>query len=407
MKKTYLAWIFCGTDYYQSIIPSFFLLKKLSENFDKVYLINLEKLKLFKDFHSYTNKLEISELDKKKFTFQDNVEIFNPQNKSEFKNFMMDKNIVAINNLGRYFADIPLHFLLSKYKIKQIQVSFVGNIQHNQFRYKKIFKSIIYLLNRNLSYKIITILSNLGLAPKIDIRFTSLKFHFNKKTLLKKILEYINFPYIKKYILVNSRSYDLAINEKDNLSEDKIIFLDFMVNNVENKALRGELSSKNYNEHYKNLVSFLSKFQVLFNKKITICIHPRDNFSEKEKIFQNFEVVQFKTRENILKSSIVLFFESSAIIDAIILKKKIITLHSDYLDKPIKEGSDRYKNQVGVLQLNINETDKLVNKEKLLKILENNISNYDNYIRKNIKSDTDEMGSSKIIRIIKENYFTS
>ena len=320
-----------------------------------------------------------------------------------------DKNIVAINNLGRYFADIPLHFLLSKYKIKQIQVSFVGNIQHDQFKfeYKRVFKNIMYFLNKNLSYKIITIFSNLGLAPKIDIRFTSLKFHFDKKTLLKRILEYINFPYVKKYILVNSRSYDLAINEKDNLSEDKIILLDFMVNNVENKALRGELSSEDYKKHYQNLVSFLNRFQVLFDKKITICTHPRDNFSEKKKIFQDFEVVQFKTRENILKSSIVLFFESSAIIDAIILKKKIITLHSDYLDPQIKDGGDRYKNEVGILQLNTNETDKLINKEKLLKTLENNISNYDNYIKKSIKPDTDEMGSSKIIRIIKENYFTS
>ena len=65
MKKTYLAWIFTGNDYFQSIVPHFFLLKKLSENFEKVYLINLVNLKLFEDVRSVSSKLEMSEEDKK------------------------------------------------------------------------------------------------------------------------------------------------------------------------------------------------------------------------------------------------------------------------------------------------------------------------------------------------------
>ena len=64
MKKTYLAWIFTGNDYFQSIVPHFFLLKKLSENFEKVYLINLVNLKLFEDVRSVSSKLEMSEEDK-------------------------------------------------------------------------------------------------------------------------------------------------------------------------------------------------------------------------------------------------------------------------------------------------------------------------------------------------------
>ena len=58
MKKTYLAWIFTGNDYFQSIVPHFFLLKKLSENFDKIYLINLVNLKLFEDTRSVSSKLK-------------------------------------------------------------------------------------------------------------------------------------------------------------------------------------------------------------------------------------------------------------------------------------------------------------------------------------------------------------
>ena len=136
-------------------------------------------------------------------------------------------------------------------------------------------------------------------------------------------------------------------------------------------------------------------------------MHPRDNFTEKKNIFKDFEVVQFKTRENILESFCVIFFDSSAIVDAIILKKKIITLYSNYLGKAMKDGSDRYKNEIGILQLNIEDEVKINDKDLFLNLLNENLKNYDNYIKKNIKPDTDELGYNKIIRILKEKYSIS
>ena len=407
MKKTYLAWIFAGEDYFQSIVPHFFLLKKLSENFDKIYIINLVNFKLFKDIRTSSDPSEISEDDKKNYNLGNKVEIFKPKNNSDFKNFMIDKNIVGINNIGRYLTEIPLHFLLSKYKIPQVQVSFVGNIQIDQMQYKNVFKSIIYYIHKNISFKLITLLSNLFIVPKIDIRFTSLKSLVKKPSLFRKCIEFLNLPYIKNYVLVNSRSYDLALENKNNLSEEKIVLLDFMVNNGENRAIRGDLPKEDFDNHYKYLIKFLKKIEFLFKKKIIICIHPRDNYSEKKKIFKDFEVIQFKTGENILNSFLVLFFDSSAIIDAIILKKRIITLQSDFLGKVMKGASDKYKNQVGILQFNIKDDEKINDKEELVKILNKNINNYENYISKNIKPDTNELGYKKIIRILKEKYSIS
>ena len=407
MKKTYLAWIFTGNDYFQSIVPHFFLLKKLSENFEKVYLINLVNLKLFEDVRSVSSKLEMSEEDKKFFTFGSNVEIFQPKNKSEFSNFMKDKNIVAINNFGRYFSEIPVHFLLAKHKIKQVQVSFVGNIQHDLMEYNNLYKAIIYFINKNISYKLITLLSNLSLIPKIDIRFTSIKGLVTNPSRIRKFAEIFNIPYIKKYELINSRSYDMAMENKSSLSEEKIVFLDFMVNNGENKAIRGDLPKDDYDSHYTNLNKILKKIEFVLEKKLVVCLHPRDNFSEKKNIFKDFEVIQFKTREKILESFCVIFFDSSAIVDAIILKKKIITLYSDYLGKSNKDGSDRYKNEVGILQYNIKDGSKINDKKSFLRILNENLKNYDDYIKKNIKPDTDELGYNKVIRILKKKYSIS
>ena len=73
----------------------------------------------------------------------------------------------------------------------------------------------------------------------------------------------------------------------------------------------------------------------------------------------------------------------------------------------MKDGSDRYKNEIGILQLNIEDEGKINNKDSLLNLLNRNLRNYDNYIKKNIKPDTDELGYNKIIRILKEKYSIS
>ena len=54
--------------------------------------------------------------------------------------------------------------------------------------------------------------------------------------------------------------------------------------------------------------------------------HVGANLELKKKYISDFEVVQYKTRENIFKAFMVLFHGSSAIIDAVLLKKRIIAL---------------------------------------------------------------------------------
>ena len=73
----------------------------------------------------------------------------------------------------------------------------------------------------------------------------------------------------------------------------------------------------------------------------------------------------------------------------------------------MKDGSDRYKNEIGILQLNIEDEVKINDKDLFLNLLNENLKNYDNYIKKNIKPDTDELGYNKIIRILKEKYSIS
>ena len=86
---------------------------------------------------------------------------------------------------------------------------------------------------------------------------------------------------------------------RSSLSDEKIVFLDFMVNNGENKAIRGDLPKDDYDNHYKNLNQILKKIEFVL-KKINCLFASKRQFSEKKNIFKDFEVIQFKTREKIL-----------------------------------------------------------------------------------------------------------
>ena len=70
------------------------------------------------------------------------------------------------------------------------------------------------------------------------------------------------------------------------------------------------------------LKKFLKKLSSTYNKEVKVCIHPQYNIKEHQKNLPDFEVIKFKTRDLIYKAFIVTFFDSSSVIDAILLKKK-------------------------------------------------------------------------------------
>ena len=100
----------------------------------------------------------------------------------------------------------------------------------------------------------------------------------------------------------------------------------------------------------------------------------------------------------------VLFFDSSAIVDGILLKKKIVTLISDILGRLSKDGSNKYSNLVGFYQFNLNEIDNFQD-TKVVAEAEKRILLYDKYIFQNISPDGKNLGYKKIIETIKKRFF--
>ena len=99
-----------------------------------------------------------------------------------------------------------------------------------------------------------------------------------------------------------------------------------------------------------------------------------------------------------------MFFDTSAIVDAILLKKRILCLISNPASESIANLGLNYINRAGLLKINIEEEIK-INKDKFLSKLDDAKDNYSNYIKSYITPDGNNLGYEKIIRILKERFF--
>ena len=384
------------------------LIKEISDNFDKVYLINDQNLRLFPKLAKkiYLEDFENENIDvpyKPK-----NFELINPKNTTEFDNFCKDKDLVLINNIGKHFFDLKTLFYLQKNNVKLIQVMNLGVMKTDKERPKlfHFIKFIIFHFNQTIFKKVTVLLSNFRIIPKIEIRFMSDKTVLKNilKSSFKKFLYHNKFLYIKEIIEVNSRTYDFFLNTKLDLSEDYIVHLDANLNHRHEIQLRGKLSEDILEKHYFYLNRFLDKLSQEFNKKIIVTIHPAYDLNIHKKYMEDFEIVKYKTRDFISKAFLVTHFDSSAITDAIFLKKRVMSLESNYMSQNEKIHSRYYSTKVGYLHQNL-EDDYNFDKDEMLKILNSNIINYDNFIKKFHIIDPNESGTKKIVRIIKDRFF--
>ena len=119
--------------------------------------------------------------------------------------------------------------------------------------------------------------------------------------------------------------------------------------------------------------------------------------------FKNRVVSINLTNENIIKSFIVIFHESSAILDAIMCKKKIISLNTNLFGNYISNRISYYKKELNLFSIELDNYENFKNYQMkdVLSSLGYSIKNYDTFISSYMKSDDEELGTDKIIRILK------
>ena len=129
-----------------------------------------------------------------------------------------------------------------------------------------------------------------------------------------------------------------------------------------------------------------------------ICIHPQNNSKLFLKYLKNFTMKKYKTQEMIKQSFITIFHESSAILDAVVLKKNIIILRSNLLGNYISNRVVQYEKLLNLKSIDISDYHSL-KKNKLDLILKSSKqSNY--YIKNHLNADGLIPGYKKVVKLL-------
>jgi len=119
-----------------------------------------------------------------------------------------------------------------------------------------------------------------------------------------------------------------------------------------------------------------------------------------KKYFKKYKVVKHKTKNLIKQSSIILFFDSSVIVNGVVLKKKIFSLQSEIF-KGHHYNSDQYSKLLKTEKINLEK----FNFETIKKILrKKKTSTYNYYIKNYLSRNLKEDGNKSIVKYL-ENYF--
>ena len=385
------------------------LYKKISKTFDEFFIINLINFNLSKK-KMHKNKYL-------KNILPHNFKVIIPENKYELNKFLVDKSLVAFDGIGKGLSRFRLRLLIKKYNIRLIFLSNIG--YGNHYLGKRIFKkggeislkNHFFILKKIIVYCLIKIMILLNLFSRIDIYFESNKTIVNNcnnslARKIEKIFPFLKICYFKKIIHINSRSFDMLTKPKLNLSEEKIVFVDANFDHGDRIIREGKTSEKLRLKYFTQLSQFLLELSNIFNKKITICLHPKTNLETYKKYLGEFELCKFKTTENIKQAFIVVFHTSTVIYEAIFLKKKIISLKSNTLGEFLTNLINYQQKLLGLFSYSLDEKKEL-NKDLLLAQLEKITRNYDNYIKKEMMADDSIPGEDKIINTVKKEYFVN
>ena len=163
--------------------------------------------------------------------------------KTQLFKIISNKQIVGINFFGRSLNDLRIFYLLKNIKI--VQISGIGSVQtNNSFLQNNFIKGFFIKKYKELSYKFLVLLSNFKIISKMEIRFitnSKLLPKNRKLDLYQRIFNYLKLDFAKKFILINSRSFDFFYDNPSKSSDEYIVVLDEILNDPQWTRFRPRL----------------------------------------------------------------------------------------------------------------------------------------------------------------------
>ena len=400
LNKKIIAILTASSNYQGLINVNALLYGKILKEFKELYIIDLQNLILFK-------KKKVNK--KSQFKIK-NLKVFRPNSSTELINFFNNKKLVGFNCLGKNFLEFKIYYVLKKINLTQILLLNVGylsnTIEINKNSITQTFIGLYFLFNKNITHYLFKFFTLVNIFPKIDYYFDSSKLTIKNmnSSYIRKIEK--NFPkvklsYFRKVININSRGYDQLLEKNISIEEKYLVFVDSFFEHKDRIVRDGVINKKYSVEYYTSLANFLKKLSKIYNKKVIICIHPKNNSKLFQNYFKNFIIQKYRTQEMIKKSFISFFHESSSILDAVILKKKIIILRSNLLGNYLSNRVSRYEKMLNLQSLDINNYH-ILKKNRLNLMLNSPKKKYNYFIKNYLNTDGVNPGYQKIIKLLKK-----
>jgi hypothetical protein len=159
-------------------------------------------------------------------------------------------------------------------------------------------------------------------------------------------------------IAVNSSDYDnyLAVKYCNRLvTYQYVVFLDEYLPHHPDAQMFG-LSTVNADEYYQLLNQFFDNIEEEFGVKVVIAAHPKAELYHTADYFKQREVFFYKTAELIKYANFVLAHRSTAVSFAVLFKKKLIFMYTDYMKEKMAyyyEGMSHMAKTLGADMINI------------------------------------------------------
>ena len=366
----------------------------------EIYLIDISNLHLFKKKNIEIN---IDELQ---------ANYFKPKNFKELRNFANENYIIATIKIKETLLNLRLNILINMVCKKKVIINNMGFfVMSNEIRNYTFFEKLNFFFNIKFTYYIYRILSIFNIVIKTDLMITSSgsnikKFNKGISKIIKDKFK-IDISYIKNYYKVNS--YFDGIKNKKELDDKYIVFCDSGFDHADRIARDGEIKQLDRDNYYNNLHKFLLDLKNKFDKEVIFCLHPKAEYPHSKnfvKIKKDFLFKKYETEEYIKKSYISIFISSLSLNIAVLLKKNIIVINSKLLGNFYKLRNDVLNNEIKLFQVNIDNDDFMdIEKNEIIKKLNNYQKNYDKFIENNIISNKEENYIYQIRNILNNQYF--
>ena len=391
------------------------LISELSKKFKRVYILNLHDLR-----YIYKNKFQ--SIKKNQKLLPKNFSIINVKNSKDFINFSKNKKLIIIlYGLTRSIIDFKILYLFKKVNAKLIMLSITGQWGTRIFTdisFKNIFVGRKHIVVKSFYY-IFRILTIFNFFPKIHLLLESNRenikaFNSGISKKLENIIPFFKISLYRKICHVNSTVFDtFYLNlKKKNYSKSKkyILYIDSPIDSAGRIQREGHVNKDIKKKYYGNLFKTLNYISLKFKKKIIVSLHPSSikSFNTIKKRFiknSNHIIVSNKRTVDLIEnSSIVLFSISSAILSAVISKKKIISLRSKYFGEYNLKVHEKITKGINCPCIDI---DKKIDFSisKINSDFKKSISSYDSIIKKRLTNGSKKPSFIEIVEILKKDKF--